>query len=265
MRRQHGVGDRPTRSAISAVESEASSCKTARIRRSALSRLSATLRKEFSCLVIAVERNLEILPEWREESNKFAVRKGIIVLLSTKHENHGLASMRLAETRIDRTIRLQELSQYSRTLAEFYLARARATIRDIVADPHLLDSVALKREGGRYTRTLLFGDNQMSAWAILWPAGSQTCVHDHHCSCCFGVARGSLKEIWYRAVGPREVVVDRIARRGPGYVAAMLPSGPNIHQMINDGPGEALSVHIYGFDHTLHASSIDREYNVVAQ
>jgi predicted metal-dependent enzyme (double-stranded beta helix superfamily) len=161
--------------------------------------------------------------------------------------------------------RLQGLSQFSRALAETYLGRARATLHDIIADPHLLDRIDLTRDDSRYTRTLLFGDGQMSVWAILWPPGSQTCIHDHHCSCCFGVARGSLKEIWFRAVGDQEVVIDAVAHREPGYVAAMLPTGPNIHQMINDGDRDAVSVHIYGFDHAMHASSIRREYRVIAQ
>jgi hypothetical protein len=31
-----------------------------------------------------------------------------------------------------------------------------------------------------------------------------------------------------------------------------------------DGDEEALSVHIYGFDHMMHSTSIHREYEVVA-
>ena len=65
--------------------------------------------------------------------------------------------------------------------------------------------------------------------------------------------------------GDQEVVIDAVAHREPGYVAAMLPTGPNIHQMINDGDRDAVSVHIYGFDHAMHASSIRREYRVIAQ
>ncbi len=44
----------------------------------------------------------------------------------------------------------------------------------------------------------------------------------------------------------------------------MLPSGPNIHRMRNFGPGEAISIHIYGFDHEVHASSIETEYTAVS-
>jgi hypothetical protein len=34
--------------------------------------------------------------------------------------------------------------------------------------------------------------------------------------------------------------------------------------MQNRGPGEAISIHIYGFDHEAHASSIESEYTAVA-
>jgi len=173
--------------------------------------------------------------------------------------------MPITQTFIESTLHLRELSKFSRTLSESYLERVRATIRDIIADPRLLDRFELQRNGGRYSRTLLFGDTQMSTWAILWPPGSQTCVHDHHCSCCFGVARGSLKEMWFRAVNDKQAVLQAVAVREPGYVAAVLPTGPNIHQMINDTDREALSVHIYGYDHTMQSSSIRREYEVVAQ
>jgi 3-mercaptopropionate dioxygenase len=175
-----------------------------------------------------------------------------------------VSSMPIAQPCIESTLRLQELSPFFRALSKPHLEHVRATIRDIIADPHLLDRFELQRHHGRYSRTLLFGDAQMSTWALLWPPGSRTCVHDHHCSCCFGIARGSLKELWFRAVNDEQAVLQAVAVREPGYVAAMLPTGPNIHQMINDGDQEALSVHIYGFDHKMHSSSVRREYEVVA-
>ena len=163
------------------------------------------------------------------------------------------------------TLGLQELSQSSGALSDSYLEHVRETICNIAADPHLLDRVELRRDGARYSRTLLFGDTRLSVWAIFWPPGSQTCVHDHHCSCCFGIARGSLQERWFRAVNDRQAALQAVALREPGYVASMLPSGPNLHQMINDSDQEALSVHIYGFDHMVRSSSIHRQYEVVSQ
>jgi predicted metal-dependent enzyme (double-stranded beta helix superfamily) len=159
----------------------------------------------------------------------------------------------------------QELSRVTRTLADSYLAHARATLDAIIARPELIERVQLERNGEGYTRTLLFGDGQMSVWAILWPPGARTSIHDHHCSCCFGVFSGVISELRFRPIGPRQVVLESIARRERGFVAAMLPSGPNIHQMANEGTEDAVSVHIYGFDHTMHASSIHHEYELVSQ
>ena len=51
--------------------------------------------------------------------------------------------------------------------------------------------------------------------------------------------------------------------RQPGYVACMLPTGPNIHRMRNLGTEDAISIHIYGFDHEAHDSSIETQYTAV--
>jgi predicted metal-dependent enzyme (double-stranded beta helix superfamily) len=104
----------------------------------------------------------------------------------------------------------------------------------------------------------------MSAWAIAWAPAASTSIHDHHCSCCFAVLRGSLREIWFDAVGDGEAVKTAEALRAPGYIACMLPSGPNIHQMTNAGQEEAISIHIYGFDHQRHATSVEREYRLAS-
>jgi hypothetical protein len=42
----------------------------------------------------------------------------------------------------------------------------------------------------------------------------------------------------------------------------MLPTGPNIHQMPNDSGEEAISIHIYGFDHRYCENSIRCEYTL---
>lgn len=146
------------------------------------------------------------------------------------------------------------------TLAGDYLDRARAVLQDFTRRSDLVSFSSLRREPGTYTRTLLFGDNDLSVWAIVWPPGVRTSIHDHHCSCCFAVLRGQLEERWFQPVSETRVVHSRRAIRRPGFVACMLPSGPNIHQMANEGDEEAVSVHIYGYDHRAKASSIDREY-----
>ncbi len=79
-----------------------------------------------------------------------------------------------------------------------------------------------------------------------------------------GVVSGTVSETWYRAVDTARAVPTEEHDRQAGYVACMLPTGPNIHRMQNRGPGEAISIHIYGFVHEAHSSSIETEYTAVA-
>ncbi|CAM5762815.1 cysteine dioxygenase [Bosea minatitlanensis] len=158
---------------------------------------------------------------------------------------------------------LHSLRSGQGTLSGDYLAAARAVLRELVARPQLIQRLPLERKPGVYARNLLAGDEGVSVWAMVWGAGSATSIHDHHCSCCFGVVSGTITETWYRAIDATRAVPTAEQQREPGYVACMLPSGPNIHRMRNVGPGEAISIHIYGFDHELHASSIETEYVAV--
>ena len=159
---------------------------------------------------------------------------------------------------------LHELGARNRSLSHEYLESARQALQQLVGKPDLLTGRQLERKEGGYARTLLFNDGHMSVYAIVWSPLSQTTIHDHHCSCCFGMLKGSLEELWFRSIGGDQVVVSERANRASGYIACMLPSGPNIHQMINNGTEEAISIHIYGFDHNMHVSSILREYKLAS-
>jgi predicted metal-dependent enzyme (double-stranded beta helix superfamily) len=149
------------------------------------------------------------------------------------------------------------------TLSRDYLAAARSVLRELVATPDLLRALPLARKEGGYTRNLLAGDESVSVWAIVWAPGSATCIHDHHCSCCFGVVSGTVTETWYRAIDTQRAIATEQYDRDAGYVACMLPSGPNIHRMRNLGSQDAISIHIYGFDHEAHDSSIETQYVAV--
>jgi predicted metal-dependent enzyme (double-stranded beta helix superfamily) len=160
---------------------------------------------------------------------------------------------------------LRSLRTDEGTLSQDYLAAARGVLRELVAVPELVQSLPLARKPGCYARNLLAGDDEVSVWAMVWGEDSATSIHDHHCSCCFGVISGTVTETWYRAVDATRAVPTGEQRRDAGYVACMLPSGPNIHRMRNAGPGDAISIHIYGFDHRVHASSIETEYTAVGE
>lgn len=158
---------------------------------------------------------------------------------------------------------LRSLRSDAGTNSRDYLAAARHVLRELVAMPDVIGGLPLVRKPGCYTRNLLAGDDAVSVWAIVWGEGATTSIHDHHCSCCFGVVSGAVTETWYRAIDASRAIASEEQVREPGYVACMLPSGPNIHRMSNVGAGDAISIHIYGFDHEVHASSIETEYTAV--
>jgi predicted metal-dependent enzyme (double-stranded beta helix superfamily) len=144
-----------------------------------------------------------------------------------------------------------------------YLCTARQVLGELVASPNLLARVQLERRRGSLARNLICGDERLSIWAMVWAPGAATPIHDHHCSCSFAVFAGSLREVWFNAIDASRAVTTAEHDRLPGYVAAMMPTGPNIHQMINVGHEEAISIHVYGYDHRTRNSSIRREYQRV--
>ncbi len=144
------------------------------------------------------------------------------------------------------------------------LIDARQVLNAIVANPAAIQALGLTAEPGKYSRKLLYSENAISVWALVWSPGCRTSIHDHHCACCFGMVSGSLQEVRFRAIDDHRAIQTSANRREAGFVASMLPTGPNIHQMINDTEVDAISVHIYGFDPEVHANSIEREYTAVA-
>ena len=100
----------------------------------------------------------------------------------------------------------------------------------------------------------------MGVWALVWSPGSRTPIHDHHCSCCFAVLSGTIREISFNAISETHAVKTGEVVRRAGFIASMMPTGPNIHQMINDAALEAISIYIYGYDHRHHSSSVHRVY-----
>lgn len=137
---------------------------------------------------------------------------------------------------------------------------AEAMLEHVTAHPELVCDLDLSWRPGRYARNLLWNDTERSVWAMVWDRGARTAIHDHHCSCAFGIIRGSLSEFRFRALDEVRVTRTSETLHRPGDMASLETSGPNIHQMVNDGDAVAISLHIYGFDHRVHDSSVDREY-----
>lgn len=157
---------------------------------------------------------------------------------------------------------LGALSRSAQGTPTAYLDAARRTLETLMRQDDLLEGLALERHPGGYGRNLLFGQGEISVWAMVWSPGARTSIHDHHCSCCFGVWKGAIQEVWFRPIGACEAVATTEATRERGYVACMMPTGPNLHQITNLGSEEAISIHVYGFDHAVHDSSVRTEYRV---
>ncbi|KQO75918.1 cysteine dioxygenase family protein [Rhizobium sp. Leaf262] len=157
-----------------------------------------------------------------------------------------------------------ELVDQSKALVQQYLQAARMTLETMIAKKELLRDVTLISSDGAYERNLLVGCGDFSVWAMTWAPGSRTSIHDHRCSCCYGIVQGSLTEVRYKAIDTGRVVEQERAVREEGFIDCLIPSGPNIHMMCNESNEEVISIHIYGYDHRLHSSSIHQEFAVVA-
>ena len=166
----------------------------------------------------------------------------------------------LITRRSDLQSTFSNLSARSEAPGPDYLKAGRQALVRMLADPMLLDGVRLERVTGAYTRNVIFSDERITVCAMVWAAGARTSIHDHHCSCCYAILSGSLEESWYEAVDETHVVESRRFMRRAGEIACMLPTGPNLHRMVNSSDDEAISIHIYGYDCRTRASSIGCEY-----
>ncbi|MGD0313060.1 MAG: cysteine dioxygenase family protein [Acidimicrobiales bacterium] len=90
---------------------------------------------------------------------------------------------------------------------------------------------------------LLAVSDLFEAWAIGWPPGGRIELHDHgRSSGTVVVARGCLTETSLRStdsgvphIATHHVAAGEHRRFGPGY----------IHDLLNEGDGPAISVHVY--------------------
>jgi hypothetical protein len=91
---------------------------------------------------------------------------------------------------------------------------------------------------------LLAVTDLFEAWAIGWPPGGHIELHDHGLSNgAVTVARGTLTETTVRATS-RGVALIGTHHIGPGEHRTF---GPNyVHDLVNDGSTDAISVHVYG-------------------
>ena len=99
---------------------------------------------------------------------------------------------------------------------------------------------AIPGHGRRYQRLDVGSDlaGQVDAWLIAWPAGTGLGMHDHQGSdAVLAVLRASLEE---RYLGPAGV---RQRSLPPGPPVRLAPD--HVHEVVNAGGVEALSIHLY--------------------
>jgi predicted metal-dependent enzyme (double-stranded beta helix superfamily) len=149
------------------------------------------------------------------------------------------------------------------TLDAAFFAGARKAVSALLVDASLLNDMA-PADPTKVSRTLAWCDpmNRFGIWVLWWPPGSATPIHNHHCSCAFGVYRGRIEEVLYRIDdnnGGRVTECERYIRT-PGYVGGGSLDSKVIHRMSNPDDGLAASVHLYAYHPHQHVNSIAQSF-----
>ena len=130
--------------------------------------------------------------------------------------------------------------------------------------PDILSADEQLGDPGAYRQHVLYvnRDVPFSIVALVWREGQRTAIHDHRCWGAVAVMQGAEHETLYslRAADRSQLVPGRATTYPAGDISAFAPPG-DIHQVQNDGPGVAISLHVYGADIARHGSSIRRCYD----
>jgi hypothetical protein len=118
----------------------------------------------------------------------------------------------------------------------FSPAQLLRTARLFASDPHLSSLVDHQSAERRWVE--LDSSPYLQIWLLSWPVGTDTGWHDHGESAgAFLTVAGTLCE--QTLPGRRRVDRTLVAGEGRSF-------GPNhVHNVVNIGPGVALSVHLY--------------------
>ncbi|MBV9788613.1 MAG: cysteine dioxygenase family protein [Chloroflexi bacterium] len=141
-----------------------------------------------------------------------------------------------------------------------------AELGPFLDDPQLLLPSQREPDPNCYRQHVLHvaDDGQFSIVALVWLPGQTTCIHDHVSWCVVGVYEGREQERQYEVAdsgGDAYLQPVGVSYNEPGSVAALTPPG-DIHQVVNPGPGLAISIHVYGADIGKLGSSIRRRYEL---
>lgn len=106
-------------------------------------------------------------------------------------------------------------------------------------------------------------DGSFSIVALVWRPEQRTSIHDHVTWCVVGVLEGTEQEALYKLSESGRPVEAETRVNHSGTVCGFAPPG-DIHQVTNAGPGNAISLHVYGADISRLGTSIRREYELLA-
>ncbi|RZQ64675.1 cysteine dioxygenase [Amycolatopsis suaedae] len=91
--------------------------------------------------------------------------------------------------------------------------------------------------------TLVERDEHQEIWLMGWLPGQQTDLHDHgHSTGAFTIVSGSLTETVTRRTASGRVITE-VHPLSPGQSRVFGPG--YVHQVRNEGPDPAVSVHVY--------------------
>ena len=143
---------------------------------------------------------------------------------------------------------------------------AARTLRLFLGHPGLLAPGLRESDPERYRQHVLHAaaDGSFSIVALVWRVGQATAVHDHVSWCAVGVHEGTEEEVSYAVAedgGRTGLVPTGRQVFTAGTATALVPPG-DIHLVRNPGPGEAISIHIYGADVRRLGTSIRHRYDL---
>jgi len=145
-------------------------------------------------------------------------------------------------------------------------ARVARALQRHLSEPSLLTAEHRASDPHTYRQHVLHvePDGAFSVVSLVWLPGQATPIHDHISWCVVGVHQGEEHESQYRLIpdDPAAYLIEtgRTVNR-TASVAAYTPPG-DIHRVANDGPGMAISLHIYGADIGKLGTSIRRRYDL---
>ncbi len=131
---------------------------------------------------------------------------------------------------------------------EGYPAPLPDLLAQLVSEDEWLPETFAQPDSETYRQYLLYCDplERFSVVSFVWAAGQRTPIHDHTVWGAIGQLRGTEVSTPYTVRNKGQLVSGNPETTRPGDVVAFTPAGGDVHQVVNPGPGDAISIHVYG-------------------